>query len=116
MHYEIHDSSGTPLLLLHGGLRHPPAVRRTATPETHRTTDRPANHPGGRLKLAHPQGLTISLGMVGDSPAAAIFMTECAVALREAVCRTPGVQRNTAKSYVSKRLEPTITQWTGLHT
>src|ERR1700757_819402 len=61
MHYELHHSSGTPLLLLRSGpFRHPPAVRPTATQETRRTTDRPANHRAHRLKLAHPQVLPIS--------------------------------------------------------
>jgi len=55
-------------------------------------------------------------GMIADSLAAAIFMTECAVALYEAACRTAGEQRNAEVSYVPKRLEPTIAQWTGLHT
>jgi hypothetical protein len=49
-------------------------------------------------------------GMIADSLAAAIFMTECAGALYVAVCRTAGEQRNTAESYVPKRLEPTIVQ------
>ena len=53
-------------------------------------------------------------GMIADSLAAAINMTDCAVALYEAVCRGPQVERGTA-SYVPARLEPTITQWTGLY-
>jgi hypothetical protein len=50
-------------------------------------------------------------GMIADSLAAAIFMTECAVALYEAACRGPAGEQDKAESYVPKRLEPTITAW-----
>jgi hypothetical protein len=54
-------------------------------------------------------------GMIADSLAAAVNMTECAVALYEAACRAPGGQRS-SDSFVPARLEPTIAQWTGLST
>lgn len=54
-------------------------------------------------------------GMIADSLAAAIFMTECAVAPYEAVCRAPGGQQNSAESYVRERLEPTVAEWRGLY-
>ncbi len=50
-------------------------------------------------------------GMIADSLAAAILMTECAVALYEAACRGPAGQQDKAESYVPRRLEPTITAW-----
>ena len=53
-------------------------------------------------------------GMIADSLAAAINMTECAVALYEAVSRAPEGERESVESYVPARLEPTIAQWTGL--
>ena len=53
-------------------------------------------------------------GMIADSLAAAINMTECAVALYEAVSRAPEGERESVESYVPARLEPTIGQWTGL--
>lgn len=49
-------------------------------------------------------------GMIADSLASAILMTECAVALFEAACRVPEGQRN-PDSYVPERLEPTIAAW-----
>jgi hypothetical protein len=49
--------------------------------------------------------------MIADSLAAAIFMTECAVALYEAACRGPNRQQDNAESFVPQRLEPTITVW-----
>jgi hypothetical protein len=54
-------------------------------------------------------------GMIADSFAAAINMTECAVALYEAVCRAPEGDRERTESYLPARLEPTIAQWTGLY-
>ena len=55
MHYELHDSSGTPLLLLHGGLFDIHQQFGELLPG--KFAERPinANHRGGRLKLAHPQ-------------------------------------------------------------
>jgi hemerythrin len=50
-------------------------------------------------------------GMIADSLAAAINMTECAVALYECACRGPAESRPDARSYVPERLEPTIAQW-----
>jgi hypothetical protein len=47
-------------------------------------------------------------GMIADSLAAAIYMTESAVALFEAACRAPDGERTTSESYVPARLEPTI--------
>ena len=47
MHYEVHDSSGTPLLLLHGGLFDIHQQFGELLPGKLR---RPANHRGGRLK------------------------------------------------------------------
>ena len=47
-------------------------------------------------------------GMIADSLAAAINMTECAVALYEAVSRAPEGERESVESYVPARLEPTI--------
>ena len=60
MHYELHDSSGTPLLLLHGGLFDIHQQFGELLPG--KFAERPinANHRGGRLKLAQPQVLTIS--------------------------------------------------------
>ncbi len=55
------------------------------------------------------------LGMIADGLAAAINMTECAVALYEAVCRGPAISRGSERSYVPARLEPTIAAWTGLY-
>lgn len=49
-------------------------------------------------------------GMIADSVATAIFMTECAVALYEAACRGPSGQGQ-EKSCVPRRLEPTIAAW-----
>jgi hypothetical protein len=48
MHYEVHDSSGTPLLLLHGGLFdiHQQFDELLPGRLTERPID-PANHPGG---------------------------------------------------------------------
>ena len=57
MHYEVHDSSGTPLLLLHGGLFD---IHQQFGELLPGKLDDPANHRGGRLKLAHPRVLTIS--------------------------------------------------------
>ena len=45
MHYEVHDSSGTPLLLLHGGLFDIHQQFGELLPGKLQTTDRPANHP-----------------------------------------------------------------------
>ena len=55
MHYELHDSSGTPLLLLHGGLFDIHQQFGELLPG--KFAERPinANHQGGRLKLAQPQ-------------------------------------------------------------
>ena len=50
-------------------------------------------------------------GMIADSLATAIFMTECAVALYEAACRAPAENQSRAESYVPVRLEPTIAAW-----
>lgn len=50
-------------------------------------------------------------GMLADSLAAAVFMTECAVALYEAACRGPQQSSREAVSYVPTRLEPTIEAW-----
>jgi hypothetical protein len=61
MHYEIHDSSGTQLLLLHGGLFDIHQQFDELLPG--KLTEQPIDPPttlGGRLKLAHPQVLTIS--------------------------------------------------------
>jgi hypothetical protein len=49
--------------------------------------------------------------MIADSLAAAVFMTECAVALYEASCRGPAVYQGSQQSYVPERLEPTIAAW-----
>jgi hypothetical protein len=61
---------------------------------------------GGGMKL---------FGMIADGLAAAINMTECAIALYEAVCRAPEGERKDSESYVPARLEPTIVQWTRLY-
>lgn len=53
-------------------------------------------------------------GMIADSLAAALNMTECAVGLYEAACRAPGGRRG-ADSLVTERLEPTIAQWMSLY-
>jgi hypothetical protein len=53
-------------------------------------------------------------GMIADSLAAALNMTECAVCLYETVCRAPGGQRD-ADSLVPERLEPTIAQWMSIY-
>ena len=80
MHYEVHDSSGTPLLLLHGGLFDIHQQFGELLPGKLRTT-RPANHRGGRLKLAHPQVLTISL--TAERLSAVYHLTKTLVRLRE---------------------------------
>lgn len=48
--------------------------------------------------------------MIADSLAAAVFMTECAVALYEAACRKAGGERDPA-SLAPIRLEPTVASW-----
>jgi hypothetical protein len=53
--------------------------------------------------------------MIADGLAAAVNMTECAVALFEAVSRGPSGQKRTAESHVPPRLEPTITAWAELY-
>lgn len=50
-------------------------------------------------------------GMIADSLATAIFMTECAVALYEASCRGPAGKSSSEQSSVPERLEPTIATW-----
>jgi hypothetical protein len=67
---------------------------------------------GYKWAVDYAGGLTL-FGMIADSLAAAINMTECAVALYEAVCRAPQGEHDETKSYVPARLEPTIAQWTG---
>jgi hypothetical protein len=54
------------------------------------------------------------LGMIADGLAAAVNMTECAVALFEAACRGPEASESDELPYVPDRLRPTITAWTGL--
>ena len=69
-----------------------------------------------QLKMCRQFGLeAMLLEMIADSLAASIKMTECAVALYEAVCRGSGDGRQRTESYVPARLEPTIAQWTGLY-
>jgi hypothetical protein len=53
--------------------------------------------------------------MIADTLAAAIYMTECAVALFEAACRGPERERETSESYFAAHLGPTIAAWTDLH-
>lgn len=50
-------------------------------------------------------------GMIADSLAAAVNMTECAVALYEAACRGAPDSNPDTPSHVPERLEPTIEQW-----
>lgn len=69
---------------------------------------------GCKWALEYAPGVRL-FGMIADSLAAAIYMTECAVALFEAACRGPERERETSESYVPARLEPTIAAWTDLY-
>ena len=69
---------------------------------------------GYKWALEYAPGVRL-FGMIADSLAAAIYMTECAVALFEAACLGPERERESGESYVPARLEPTIAAWTGLY-
>jgi hypothetical protein len=56
------------------------------------------------------------LGMIADGLAAAVNMTECAVAPFEAACRGTEDGEPKGDSYVPARLEPTIAGWAELYT
>jgi hypothetical protein len=89
----------------------------------HDTGELAANGLGGGAKMAYSWGSGFVhgykwavdyvpgvrlFGMIADSLAAAINMTECAVALYEAVCRAPGDERNGDATGLVSRSRPVI--------